>query len=254
MQYGHNHNPIAISMGNATTCISSHYLSTDITSMALHTRSSVQMYAQNKAMLPQLGLYQVGMVYSNPLINVGITGTFHGFATYNEFSVQTTFGKFFKPYIAVALQAEYNGIHQSPKEGYLHSGCMSIGLQFFPFQNMRIGFSVYNITFSTFNTGTAKIRIPVIFRLGMAYRIAKKVLITAEVHKALDQDFAYCIGMDYQLIKQLHLRTGMYICNEITPSLGMGLNFKKLRLDVATQYHFGIGLTIVAGIVYLWNE
>lgn len=254
MQYGYTHNPISIGMGNANTCIASHYLGTDVASLALQTTSSVQTYVENKAILPQLGLYNIGMVYSNRIFNIGIKGTFHGFDTYHELAVQATFGRFFKPYIAVALQAEYTGIYLSPKNGYLHSGCLNIGLQTFPFKNMRLGFSIHNVTFSCFKTETINLRLPVIFRLGIGYRIAQKVLLTAETHKALDLPFAYCIGIDYQVIKQLALRTGMFICEDITPSLGLGLCFKKFRIDVGVQYHFGTGLNIAAGLIYLWNE
>jgi hypothetical protein len=254
MQYGHDHHPISMAMGNSTTCISSHYLGTDIASMALHSASSVQVYAQNKATLPQLGLYNVAMVYSNQYVNVGLKGFFHGFESYNEYSVQASFGHFFKPYIAISIQAEYTGLYQSPKEKYLHSGCLSLGMQVFPFKNMRVGFSVYNASFSAFKTETESIRLPVIFRLGMGYHIAQKVLLTAEVHKAIDQPFAYSIGLDYQVIKALALRTGMYVCHGITPSLGIGLTIKKCRIDIGMQYHFNTGLNTAVGIIYLWNE
>lgn len=254
MQYGHDHHPISMAMGNSTTCISSPYLGTDIASMALHTASSLQVYAQNKATLPQLGLYNIAMVYSNKYVNVGIKGFFHGFGAYNEFSVQASFGHFFKPYIAIALQAEYNGLYQSPKEGYLHIGCVSLGMQVFPFKNMRVGFSVYNVSFSAFTTETANIRLPVIFRLGMGYHIAQKVLLTAEVHKAIDQPFAYSVGIDYQVIKLLAIRTGLYICEDLTPSLGIGFTFHRFCLDVGVQYHFSTGLNTAIGLIYQWNE
>ena len=252
MQYGHEHHPIAMAMGNATTCISSHYLGTDIASIALQTKSSVQAYAQNQATLPQLGLYNIAMVYSNPYVNAGLKGFFHGFDAYNEFSLQASFGHFFKPYLAIALQVAYNGLYQSPKEGYLHSGCLSVGMQAFPFKNMRIGFSVHNVSFSGFKTETENIRMPVIFRLGMGYYIAQKVLLTAEVHKALDQPFAYSLGIDYQAIQLLAIRTGLYICQDLTPSLGIGFTFHQFCLDLGVQYHFATGLNSAIGLVYRW--
>lgn len=254
MQYGHHHDPISVAMGNASCCISSHYLGTNVASVALQTSSSVQTYLQNKATLPTLGLYNVGLVYSNRYVNVACKGNFHGFDAYHEFSAEVSLGHFFKPYIAIALQASYHGLYQSPKNGYVHSGGLNIGLQAFPFKNMRVGFSVYNITFSAFKIETENTRLPVIFRLGIGYHIAQKILITADANKALDQPFAYSIGIDYQVIKALSLRTGMYVCQGITPSLGLGLSIKKCRIDIGIQYHFKTGLNTAVGIIYLWNE
>ena len=262
MQYGHDHHPISMAMGNATTCISSPYLGTDIASMALHTASSLQVYAQNKATLPQLGLYNIAMVYSNKYVNVGVKGFFHGFGAYNEFSIQALFGHFFKPYIAIALQAEYNGLYQSPKEGYLHSGCVSLGMQVFPFKNMRVGFSVYNVSFSAFTTETANIRLPVIFRLGMGYHIAQKVLLTAEVHKAIDQPFAYSVGIDYQVVLPDASGSQIPLLPEPSSTPGkiwqwisiIGFTFHRFCLDVGVQYHFSTGLNTAIGLIYQWNE
>ncbi len=254
MQYGHDHHPVSMAMGGATTCIASPYLGTDMVSMALQNASSVQIYAQNKATLPQLGLYNAALVYSNQYVNVGLKGFFHGFEAYNEFSVQASFGHFFKPYIAIALQVEYNGMYQSPKKEYLHSGCVSLGMQAFPFKNMRVGFSVYNVSFSAFKTENQTLPLPVIFRLGMGYHIAQKVLLTAEVHKAIDQPFAYSVGIDYRVIKLLAIRTGLYICEDLTPSLGIGLSFHRFCLDVGVQYHFSTGVNTAIGFIYKWNE
>lgn len=222
--------------------------------MACDTFPNVHAYYQNKATLPTLGLYDFGLVYPFKPLHVGLRVNFFGFDAYQEFSAQVMFAKFFKPYIAVGLQVGYQGIHQSPKQGYLHTGSVDIGLMAFPIKQLRIGFWVNNVSFSYFPMSVQEVPLPVIFKAGLGYHIAQKIWVTAQVEKALDQPFAYAIGLDYQIIKQLAVRTGLYICKELTPTLGMSLILGPFRCDVAFQYHFATGLNSSVGLVYQWNR
>ncbi len=244
MQLGHQRCPIAVGMGNSSTCIFSPYTNNNPALISHVSHPSVQIIADSKALLPELGEYSLAVVYPFKALQTAVTGGFHGFEAYHEYHVDLTLARFFQPYIAIGLQGTYCGIFSAAQKSYLHSGALSLGAIAYPIQNLRIGFSIYNISFST--------NIPVIFKVGIAYHIAQKVQLTAEVHKALDQPFAFCIGMDYQAVSFLNIRAGLYAQKELTPTLGIGLHWKYLLIDAGFQYHFGTGLNLSAGIAFLW--
>lgn len=252
MQLGHQRCPIAMGMGNSSTCIFSPYTNNNPALLSQIDLPSVQVMAENKALLPALGDYYVALAYPFKEIQASITGLFHGFEAYHEYSIDVCLARFFKPYIAVGLQGTYCGLFTAAHKTYTHSGLLSLGAIVFPIPALRIGFSVYNVSFSAFAIDEQTINIPVIFKLGIAYHIAQKVHMTAEVHKALDQPFAFCIGMDYQAVSFLSLRAGLYAQEELTPSLGIGFHWQHLTIDAGFQYHFGTGLNLSIGMAYLW--
>jgi hypothetical protein len=254
MGYNHHVCPVSMAMGNASSCILSPYRGNNVASLALDTLPNIHTFYQNKATIAVLGLYDVALVYPFKHLNMAFKGNFHGFEAYREFSVQCHFAKFFKPYIAIALQVGYQGLYQSPKEGYWHTSSVDIGFMAFPTKQLRLGFSVLNVSFSVFPASLAKTALPTLFSVGMGYVFARKIVLTAEVQKAIDQPFAYAIGLDYQVIKALAIRVGLSVCEELTPSLGMGLQWGSFRCDVGFQYHFGTGLNSSIGLVYTWND
>ena len=252
MQFGRNPCPISMGMGNSSTCIFSPYLGGNPALVALESKANVQTHCQNKGFLPQLGTYNIGMIYPFTWMNMGFGGSFHGFEAYHEFSLKWNVAKFFKPYVAFAIETEYTCLYASPKHEYTHSGVVSLGMLVFPIAKMRVGFSIYNLSFSPFTIQENQLRLPVIFKLGLAYHIAKKVLLTAEAQKSLDQPFAFCVGLDYQIIRAIAIRAGLFACQELTPSMGIGLLYKNFRFDMSMQYHFSMGCILAAGLMYQW--
>jgi hypothetical protein len=254
MQYGYHFCPVSVAMGNASCCITSPYMANNIAQMGCDTLPNVHAFYLNKTTIPTIGLYNVALVYPFKPIHTGVRLNFHGFDGYNELSVQLSFAKFFKPYISIGLQAEYNALYVSPKKGYLHTGSVNIGFMAFPTKQLRVGFTVHNVSFSSFLSETNRLYLPVTFRVGLGYTLAKKVLLTAQIEKALKQPFAYSIGIDYQVIKQLAIRTGLYVCQALQPTLGLGIKIGQIQCDVGFQYHVATGLNSSVGVVYTWKN
>ncbi len=252
MQFGRQECPISVGMGNCTTCIFSPYIGNNPALSATNAHPSVQTYVKNTGLLPQIGTYNIAMNYPFSFLNIGINASFHGFDAYHELSFTCCLAKFFKPYIAIALEGEYCCLYNSPKSGYFHSGLLSVGMMVFPIKNMRIGVSIYNVSFSPFTINEQNFRLPVIFKVGLSYHIAKKIMLTAEVQKSLDQPFAFCIGVDYQVISMLNIRTGLFAQRELTPSLGLGFTWKHFQIDMGVQYHLSLGCNLSAGFLYKW--
>ncbi|MBQ2025211.1 MAG: hypothetical protein II215_01900, partial [Paludibacteraceae bacterium] len=62
------------------------------------------------------------------------------------------------------------------------------------------------------------------------------------------------LGIDYQVIKQLAIRTGLYVCQALQPTLGLGIKIGQIQCDVGFQYHVATGLNSSVGIVYTWKN
>ncbi|MEM9024528.1 MAG: hypothetical protein AAGB22_12350, partial [Bacteroidota bacterium] len=77
---------------------------------------------------------------------------------------------------------------------------------------------------------------------GMDYRFNERVLVTAETEKDLDLDAQVKAGLEYQVLDQLFLRTGVS-SQPFRYSFGFGFRWKAAQLDVATGYHSVLGFS-----------
>ena len=92
--------------------------------------------------------------------------------------------------------------------------------------------------------------LPTIFRLGLAYLPSERVMLTAEVEKDIDFPARTKVGVEYRLVEQVQLRTGI-ATNPVNVAFGMGYQFKNgLTFDLASVYHQWLGFTPTASLVF----
>lgn len=106
---------------------------------------------------------------------------------------------------------------------------------------LTLGAHIYNFSQARFNRDIDE-RIPVIMKAGLSYMPGSKLMLNAEVEKDIDHPASLRIGTEYEIVKNLRLRTG--ICTQ--PSVygfGIGFSPKKLHLDYALRTHPVLGLS-----------
>lgn len=93
-------------------------------------------------------------------------------------------------------------------------------------------------------------QLPTIFKLGTAYLPSDRVTLTAEVEKDIDFPARVKAGIEYQLVEQLHLRTGI-ATNPTNLAFGVGYKLQNgLSFDLASVYHQWLGFTPSIGIIF----
>jgi len=92
--------------------------------------------------------------------------------------------------------------------------------------------------------------LPTIVKLGLAYLPSERVMFSVEVEKDIDFPVRTKVGVAYQLIEQLELRTGV-ATNPTNVAFGLGYQFKNgLSFDLASVYHQWLGFSPTASVIF----
>lgn len=92
---------------------------------------------------------------------------------------------------------------------------------------------VYNLNQAKMQTQSGEEQdVPVIMKAGLAYQANPKVLVNAEVEKHTDFDANVKVGIEYQIIQKLFLRTGVQ-SEPFNGNFGVGFHPKRFQFDYA---------------------
>jgi hypothetical protein len=80
----------------------------------------------------------------------------------------------------------------------------------------------------------------------------ERLLIT-EAEKDIDNPARFKAGVEYKIVDALHLRGGI-ATNPSQYSLGVGINVKDLKIDLATSYHEVLGVTPAISLSYFFGK
>jgi hypothetical protein len=85
-------------------------------------------------------------------------------------------------------------------------------------------------------------RIPTVMKTGLSYKPITKVMLNLEVQKDIDFPAMVKAGVEYEVIKNLYLRTGISTQPYIN-YFGIGVHKKKFHFDYAVRTHAALGLS-----------
>ena len=115
---------------------------------------------------------------------------------------------------------------------------------------INVGFHAYNLTGAKLFYSQ---HVPTVLRLGLAYSPIKQVLLATEAEKSLLFPMVYKFGLDYQLVSNIHIRTGLS-SQQRTAHFGLGFQNKKYVFDYAFSSNQALGtshhLTLTLKIGY----
>ncbi|MEI6123520.1 MAG: hypothetical protein WCQ95_07810 [Bacteroidota bacterium] len=217
--------------------------------MASYTKIAVGVYYENRFLTKQLGLKCISFVL--PIKKAGVVGFNYsnfGYALYNESKIGLAYAKSFGKRIAAGVQLDY--IYTRIGENYGHKGVVTFeaGLRAKIIKNLVLAAHIYNpINIKIADYGNE--RIPLIFKIGLAYSFAEKAVLAIEVEKDNNFHPIFKTGFEYHITKHIFLRMGI-ATNPMTYSFGTGFEFSKFKLDISASYHQVLGFSPQASLVY----
>lgn len=113
---------------------------------------------------------------------------------------------------------------------------------------LTFGAHIYNFTQSAISAETNE-RVPTVIRLGLAYQPTNEFTFVIEGEKDVNLDPDLKLGIQYQLIEKVHLRTGFSGLNN-SHSFGGGLELKKFVIDYGVSVDRDLGSTHNFGISF----
>jgi hypothetical protein len=175
-----------------------------------------------------------------------LTGTFgfdiahFGVEDYGETRIGIGYGKKLAKRLSLGVHFNYHLLSFASGYPNFHTFTGEVGLIAMPLDNLFIGAHVFNPTFAKLSSKHEE-PVPVIFEIGAGYRIAGKLMLTAEIEKEQYDETSPRFGIDYQLFKSMSLRSGVSL-NPVEICFGVGWIVKKrINIDFAFYRHEILG-------------
>lgn len=169
----------------------------------------------------------------------GLNINYTGFELYNETKIGLAFAKRLSNHFNVGVQIDYLSkyIAESANTNNSNKFTFEIGIQKKLIRNLILGAHVFNPIGVKLSPQEI---IPTVFKIGLCYNANSNVNVFAEGELESEQRGSLKMGIDYRIIKQLHLRTG-FSTNPSKNSFGVGYNINKIKIDIAVSRHQILG-------------
>lgn len=162
----------------------------------------------------------------------GVSFQRYGYAAYTEQRAAFCYAKGFGDHFSIALNFNY---HLLAIDSYGTASTYSVeaGIQYDFDEKFSAGAHVANPTKSSLHSDV-NVLIPVKIQVGASYLFSEKVLVALAVEKILSGVVDTKVGLEYQIIELLALRGGIS-ANPFKHYAGVGLGFRKLKMDIAAS-------------------
>lgn len=216
--------------------------------IALLDRIGVGLYYQNQFQLSQLSQKAIAVVVPSKIGVLGLTFTHFGYELYNDIKIGLAYARSFSPYFRIGLQLDYLRTSLGENYGSKSNVTFELGVQSNLTNNITIGAWVFN-PIQVKLADYADEYIPVIFKLGMGWNIDNGLLVNIEAEKnTAFQAILLRAGVEYALKEKFFFRGGLSTAQEIF-SMGFGMQFKILRIDLSAIMHNTLGFSSQGSLI-----
>ncbi|MFH1319450.1 MAG: hypothetical protein ABII90_02200 [Bacteroidota bacterium] len=245
-------------MGNASVTISDLWsVHHNQAGLARLENISAGIYYENRFAVSELSLKGVAVAIPVPGAADGVFGvsmSYFGYSKYNDCKIGLAYAKSFGDKFSAGIMLDYLSTRIGEDYGKKMNVAVEIGIQAQLIKNLSVGAHIFNPTRSKIAEfeiqGTPEVeRIPTIMRFGLNYTFSDKVFVSLETEKDIDYKPVFKAGLEYHIIKELFLRTGIST-NPTFNTFGFGLNLKQFTFDFAVSIHQVLGYTPHLSLAY----
>ena len=179
---------------------------------------------------------------------VAVSYNRQGYKLYRDSKLGLAYARSFGPRFSAALQLNYLSVFIGENYGSRGTIAAEASLMAELTPRLKLGFHLFNPT----KAGMADYnneKVPTIGKLGLGYTISAKLHALIEVEKDLNNKPVVRAGVEYFPVKFLYIRAGVS-SNPSLNAAGFGLQWKKVKLDMAASFHPQLGYTPNLGLLY----
>jgi hypothetical protein len=225
-------------MGNATAAIADKQsIFNNPAGLGFLTESYISTSYHNRYTIAGLNTFSLGGNYNIKVANIGLAVERFGDKLYHEEKLGLALAKSTNR-VSLGIKVSYL---QAAIEGFAvkQTVLTEFGVIAKLSSNLQLGFSAYNLTAARLFVSQ---RVPTVLRLGLAYQPTKQLLLVGETEKDIILPALYKVGLEYQLVKNFYLRTG--ITSKISNvHFGIGFQSKQFIFDYAASSHTILGFS-----------
>jgi len=230
----------SLALGNAVTALQSSawQLFYNPAGLSGMNQGETVAYFERRYMLSELQYGAFGAVYpfhKNHLAGISVSS--FGFELFRQSTAGLSYSATL--FEKVSLGTKLGLLHTWVQNyGAATVFVMDIGGQVAIGKKINLGFRVQNVSQSRIEDQD----IPTTIAIGTQYKISKKLLVLLEAEQIIGFPVAVKAGIQYAPVDYCTIRAGIGSF-PVYFSAGIGFEWKKINLDIASQYHEILGFT-----------
>lgn len=118
--------------------------------------------------------------------------------------------------------------------------------------DLSFGAFISNLTVSKLNN-PEQTRLPVVMKIGLSYQPTEDVKLNMDVHKDVDLDPLFRMGLEYRIIDKIFIRTGINT-QPFKAFFGAGLELNRFKIDYAVNSHKLLGMSHQASLAFNYQK
>ena len=207
---------------------------------------------ENRFFMKELAYYNSAFVMPVKIGTFGLSFSRFGFEDFNENKLGLAYARSFGSLLKMGLKLDYLWLDFSDEYVKRRTATFEIGIQSDITNDLRLGVYIFNPTHVKLKTIHNE-HIPVVFRLGFAYKVTKDFLATSEVEYDTDKRLDYRFGLEYKTVKEFYIRAGVNT-NPATASFGIGYTLNRVIIDVSATMNQFTGVSFQSSLIFKIKE
>lgn len=236
--------------GSSITLADEYSLFNNIGGIGKVSAHSVFAGYQNRYGIPEFQVIGGGAIYHSSVGNAGVGYYKFGDHNFSQQRIHLAVGNAFQM-VSLGLGADLIQYTISAI-GTRHVLALQFGGVAEITSKIHLGAHIFNINQAKIDEGTSE-RVPTLMKTGLSYRPSNELMINVEVEKDLDFEELVKLGMEYEVVTDVFLRTGLTTEPLIT-AFGIGFHPQNLQFDYAFSNDSRLGNTHDVSIAYSFRK
>ena len=217
----------------------------------LSTLKTLDLSYSNRYMVKELGTISTSFQYPNETLSTGLFLSTFGYDEYRETMLRLAVGKKLGEHWSLGVGFQYSFVQTAMLEHTPARLSTDIGVLYLPVEKLSVGLLIKDFPSVKMNLQTLDLDSFESFNIqvGFQYEVINNALIA--LYAGIDQKYRIIggLGLEYVFKDCFYLRGGVKI-SPLLPTLGIGYQLKRFRLDVSTMYHSVLGISLAAGLSF----
>jgi hypothetical protein len=203
-------------------------------------RASVGVYSEKRFMLKELGFDDAALVIPTRSGNFGLDARYFGFSDHNEMQLGLAYARSLGSKIDLGVQFNYYAVRIA---GYGNASSVNfeLGTILHLTDNVNAGLHVYNPLGSKLGKNGEE-KLASTYSFGLGFEPSQNFFFSLELAKEEDKPPNVNAGLQYKFLPQLLARGGISTATS-SMYLGIGFEWRSMRLDATASYHPELGIS-----------
>ena len=167
---------------------------------------------------------------------------------YSELKAGLSFARKIGNHFSAGVQLDYLRIQIADDYGNKNLLSCEIGLMYLADNHLTIGIQMLNPVPVRITEHPPEL-LPATICLGLSYRFSDEFITNLEAEKDLENPLIIRAGAEYHFARPAYARIGIST-SPMSFTFGCGLEFGKLKLDMASGYHQALGFSPSGSVTY----